>query len=242
MLLTLTTAVGCACCTHARHWWLAHCSIAVPRRYVEDHTNQLVRTFTGNLTAMLQQVHSIRAGNMSFTRGATTSGTGAAPATHHASGGGAAMRSRLSRAGAAATAGGAPQASAGGGWAPHSNSTSNSNNSNSNSDSQQQGVVPGALSGTMSVPLRRSKGAKAQWTTSAVIAEQPSAGTESTGSNEGEQPQQSGCSVAAGSAASADTAGGSPRPEGAARARRSSGSGRVDAAAAGTPVTPNGAS
>jgi len=29
-------------------------------RYVEDHTNQLVRTFTGNLTAMLHQVNSIR--------------------------------------------------------------------------------------------------------------------------------------------------------------------------------------
>lgn len=54
-------------------------------RYVEDHTNKLVRTLTGNLTAMLHQVQSIR------------------PAFDSSSSGGSSARSRLSMAAGASS-------------------------------------------------------------------------------------------------------------------------------------------
>jgi hypothetical protein len=200
-------------------------------KYVEDHTNQLVRTFTGNLTAMLQQVQSMRA----FDSTAFTVHTSSSSSS---SSGGGSSRSRLSRAGPSSAVGGAPTSS--GGSVPAVSSV------------DTIVLAGGFLSGAMSVPLRR-KLTKGPFSSQA-IREQPSAGNssgfESSGSNDAEQLdlkallQAAAASSSSGKAAAdlqaaAGAAGvvGTKDSRGVrAAARRSSGSGRVEAADSSKPA------
>jgi hypothetical protein len=199
-------------------------------RYVEDRTNKLVRTFTGNLTAMLHQVHSFR------------STFDAKRALEGSSSGGSSARSRLS-----AMAGGTPSES------PSSSSSLGDSVQGPPTASRLGQPSPGSLAQTLSLPIR-SKSAKQVWLSKLeeAIQEQVSAASstalESSGSN-GSVPEQrqppatQGDAEAPGTPAEADymdlLLGNQLKGGLAAQAagRRSSGSGsRVLEADSGTPV------
>lgn len=142
-------------------------------RYVEDTTNKLVRTFTGNLTAMLHQVHSVRS-NFDAVRSLASSSSGGSR-----SGSG---RSRLSMM-AGATSG-----------VSHSSSADGSVQGVEQAVSRLSQVsTSSSLVQSMSLPMQ-SKSVKQLWLKKVeqAIEEQASgasAAMESTGSNSSDQLQ-----------------------------------------------------
>lgn len=138
-------------------------------RYVEDHTNKLVRTFTGNLTAMLHQVHSFRS-QFDTVRNLASSSSGSSGSS----------RSRLSM------------------MAGASSSVSPSSSSNSLQGEQPASrlsqMSQPTLAQTMSLPIS-TKSSKQLWMAKieSAIQEQVSGASttiESTGSNNSEQLQR----------------------------------------------------